>query len=46
MPGKVRPSWCPVCRGPAGIDCHDIGKEPRWVRRQLKQALRRNPDEQ
>lgn len=46
MPGKVRPSWCPVCNGTPGFDCPDIGKPPRWTRRQLKDALRRNPEDQ
>jgi hypothetical protein len=39
MLGRVRPSFCPVCRrGPAGRDCPDVGVGKRVQRARKKQA--------
>lgn len=46
LPAKVAPPWCYVCNHPPGPDCPQRGRSPRQVRRRLKNALRRNPDDQ
>lgn len=45
MPGRASQSWCPSCCGPPGLDCGDIGRSPRQIRRQLQRELDKEFDE-
>lgn len=44
MLGKVRPSFCPICRAPAGLDCPDVRRGKRQVRAHERLEVRRMVD--
>lgn len=46
MLGKVCPSWCPVCKTPAGVDCPDRGKSKRQIRTRERAEVRKMLDEE
>jgi len=46
MPARVSPPWCPHCNASPGPDCPDVGLKPRQVRRRLRDALKRAPEDQ
>lgn len=45
MVGRTRPSWCPYCRAPAGIDCPDAGLSTRHAKHIEKRAVAREINE-
>lgn len=41
MLGKVRPSWCQECRRPPGLDCVDVARTTRHMKRTERQQWKR-----
>ena len=46
MLGRLRPSWCPVCRTEPGPDCPDSGCDTRAAKRRENRETRKSIEEE